>query len=103
VAAWFSHSPELKLRVQSKTELLVLTAFGKRQVENLHPLYDFQVGDGLGCACHARTVPMPDWVKQAIDHWLSEVEIAHGRIFRCVIPAGRNVVMAQELSTTAAG
>jgi site-specific recombinase XerC len=37
---------------------------------------------------HIRTVPMPDWVKQAIDQWLSMAEIAHGRIFRCVCRRG---------------
>jgi site-specific recombinase XerD len=44
--------------------------------------------DLVGKGGHIRTVPMPDWVKQAIDHWLSVAEIAHGRIFRCVCRTG---------------
>jgi hypothetical protein len=31
---------------------------------------------------------MPDWAKQAIDRWLSEAEITHGRIFRCACRRG---------------
>ncbi len=44
--------------------------------------------DLVGKGGHIRTVPMPDWVKQSIDHWLSEAEIAHGKIFRCVCRSG---------------
>ncbi len=44
--------------------------------------------DLVGKGGHIRTVPMPDWVKQSIDHWLSEAEIAQGRIFRCVCRSG---------------
>jgi site-specific recombinase XerD len=44
--------------------------------------------DLVGKGGHIRTVPMPDWVKQAIDHWLSVAQIARGRIFRCVCRRG---------------
>ena len=52
--------------------------------------------DLVGKGGHIRTVPMPDWVKQAIDHWLSAAEIAHGRIFRCV--CRRGVVWGTKIS-----
>ena len=44
--------------------------------------------DLVGKGGHIRTVPMPDWVKQTIDHWLSVAKIAHGKIFRCVCRTG---------------
>jgi hypothetical protein len=44
--------------------------------------------DLVGKAGHVRTVPMPNWVKQTIDNWLSVALITHGRIFRCVCRKG---------------
>ena len=44
--------------------------------------------DLVGKGGHIRTIPMPDWVKQIVDDWLSEARIAHGRIFRCVSRRG---------------
>jgi site-specific recombinase XerD len=44
--------------------------------------------DLVGKGGHIRTVPMPDWVKQTIDQWLSVAGIKHGRIFRCVCRRG---------------
>jgi len=37
---------------------------------------------------HIRTVPVPNWVKERIDDWLSATGIAGGRLFRCVCRAG---------------
>src|SRR5499425_2696834 len=44
--------------------------------------------DLVGKGGHIRTFPMPDWVKQAIDDWLSVTQIAHGKVFRCVCRRG---------------
>jgi integrase len=44
--------------------------------------------DLVGKGGHIRTVPMPDWVKQALDNWLDTAQIAHGKIFRCVCRTG---------------
>ena len=44
--------------------------------------------DLVGKGGHIRTVPMPDWVKQALDNWLDTAQIGHGRIFRCVCRTG---------------
>jgi hypothetical protein len=35
-----------------------------------------------------RTVPVPDWVKAAVDEWLTVACIDDGLIFRCVTPSG---------------
>ncbi len=44
--------------------------------------------DLLGKGGHIRTVPMPQWVKEAIDHWTSAAGIVKGRVFRAVSRAG---------------
>jgi hypothetical protein len=35
-----------------------------------------------------RTVPVPDWVKAALDEWLNVARIDAGLIFRCVTHSG---------------
>jgi site-specific recombinase XerD len=37
---------------------------------------------------HVRTVPVPDWVKAAIDLWTAAGNIATGRLIRCVNKTG---------------
>ena len=44
--------------------------------------------DLVGKGGHIRTVPMPLWVKNALDRWTSAAGIAKGRIFRAVSKAG---------------
>jgi len=43
----------------------------------------------VGKGGHVRTVPMPQWVKNAIDRWTASAGIASGSIFRQVNKAGR--------------
>jgi site-specific recombinase XerD len=45
--------------------------------------------DLVGKARHVRTVPVPDWVKSAIDSWLESAGLSEGRVFRCVCRAGK--------------
>jgi site-specific recombinase XerD len=45
--------------------------------------------DLIGKGGHIRTVPVPDWVKQTLDYWLSRADITAGRVFRCVCRAGK--------------
>jgi site-specific recombinase XerD len=44
--------------------------------------------DLIGKAGHVRTVPVPDWVKQTLDAWLTAAEIRNGKLFRCVCRKG---------------
>jgi site-specific recombinase XerD len=44
--------------------------------------------DLVGKAAHVRTVPMPDWVKAILDHWLSAADTKQGKLFRCVCRKG---------------
>jgi len=45
--------------------------------------------DLVGKGRHIRTVPVPDWVKRAIDSWLVSGGVCEGRVFRCVCRAGK--------------
>ena len=45
--------------------------------------------DLVGQGGHIRTVPLPDWVKTAIDVWTSSADISVGKLFRCVCRAGK--------------
>jgi site-specific recombinase XerD len=45
--------------------------------------------DLIGKGGHIRTVPVPDWVKDVLDQWLSAADIHSGRLFLCVCRAGK--------------
>jgi site-specific recombinase XerD len=42
------------------------------------------VADRIGKGKHIRTVPMPSWVKRAVDVWVQAAGISTGSIFRAV-------------------
>jgi integrase len=42
------------------------------------------IADLHGKAGHIRTVPIPVWVKEAIDGWTKAGELSDGRIFRSI-------------------
>jgi site-specific recombinase XerC len=76
--------------------LAVLLGCGLRRRELIDLNFDYiqrredhwAIVDLVGKGRHIRTVPMPDWVKQAIDHWQNVADIARGKIFRCVCRKG---------------
>ena len=52
---------------------------------------DFQIRQGhwaivdlVGKGGHVRTVPVPGWVKSAVDRWMSAADVTAGRVFRAV-------------------
>jgi integrase len=47
------------------------------------------IADLVGKAQHVRTVPIPIWVKNAIDEWTVAAGITHGVLFRAINKAGR--------------
>jgi integrase len=47
------------------------------------------IADLHGKAGHIRTVPVPTWVKEAIDRWTLASGITDGRIFRSINKAGK--------------
>jgi site-specific recombinase XerD len=44
--------------------------------------------DLIGKGRHIRTVPVPDWVKSAVDLWMAGSGICTGWVFRCVNKSG---------------
>jgi site-specific recombinase XerD len=47
------------------------------------------VVDLIGKGGHIRTVPIPEWVKSALDRWTRAAGVTEGRIFRAVARAGK--------------
>jgi hypothetical protein len=47
------------------------------------------VVDQIGKGGHIRTVPIPQWVKAALDQWIVAARVTEGRIFRRVARAGK--------------
>ena len=45
--------------------------------------------DLIGKGRHIRTVPVPNWVKETLDVWLTAAGIESGPLFRCVCRAGK--------------
>jgi site-specific recombinase XerC len=45
--------------------------------------------DIVGKGRHVRTVPVPNWVKETLDAWLTAAGIESGPLFRCVCRAGK--------------
>jgi site-specific recombinase XerD len=76
--------------------LSILLGCGLRRGELVELTFDhlqqredhWAVVDLIGKAGHIRTVPVPDWVKQVIDDWLTAAGVGSGRLFRCVSRAG---------------
>ena len=58
-------------------------------VERLQKREDhWAIVDLIGKGGHVRTVPMPKWVKSALDEWMESAGISSGRVFRCVNKRG---------------
>jgi site-specific recombinase XerD len=76
--------------------LAVLLGCGLRRGELIDLIFDhlqrredhWAIVDLIGKAGHVRTVPVPDWVKRAIDDWLNAAAIRQGKLFRCVCRRG---------------
>jgi site-specific recombinase XerD len=47
------------------------------------------VVDLIGKGGHVRTVPIPEWVKAALDQWTVAAGVTEGKIFRAVARAGK--------------
>ena len=47
------------------------------------------IADLVGKGGHVRTVPIPTWVKNAVDAWTAAAHISDGPVFRAINKAGR--------------
>jgi site-specific recombinase XerD len=65
-------------------ELLALMVESVQQREE-----HWVIADLVGKGGHVRTVPIPSWVKSAVDAWTSAVGITEGCVFRAINKAGR--------------
>ena len=66
-----------------RSELVHLTMEHLQQREEHWAIIDL-----VGKGGHVRTVPIPAWVKEAIDGWSMTAAIKTGRLFRCVNKTG---------------
>src|ERR1022692_3606945 len=92
------HSSAEAVRAKRDQAILaVLVGCGLRRAELAGlKAEDFQireehwvVADLIGKGKHMRTVPVPGWVKRAIDAWIASAEISGGTIFRRVNRMGK--------------
>ena len=67
-----------------RAELLALTVESIQQREG-----HWVIADLVGKGGHVRTVPIPTWVKAALDAWTATVGVTHGPVFRAINKAGR--------------
>lgn len=67
-----------------RAELLGLT-MNSIQLREEH----WVIADLVGKGGHIRTVPIPLWVKRAVDSWTGSAQITTGRVFRSINKAGR--------------
>jgi integrase len=82
--------------------LAVLAGCGLRRAEAAAlKIEDLQLREGhwvladlSGKGGHIRTVPVPDWVKTAIDQWAIPASVISGTLFRSINKAGRVGVRA---------
>jgi integrase len=65
-------------------ELLALRLESMQQCEE-----HWVIADLVGKGGHVRTVPIPTWVKSAVDTWTAAAGITHGPVFRAINKAGR--------------
>jgi site-specific recombinase XerC len=78
--------------VRDLAMISVLLGCGLRRAElSALKVDDLQIRQGhwaivdlVGKGGHIRTVPMPSWVKPAIDRWMSFSKVTAGRVFRAV-------------------
>jgi integrase len=67
-----------------RAELLALNLESIQQREE-----HWVIADLVGKGGHVRTVPIPTWVKNAVDAWTAAAAITHGPVFRAINKAGR--------------
>jgi site-specific recombinase XerC len=76
--------------------LALLLGCGLRRSELVNPTMEhlqqreehWAIIDLVGKGGHVRAVPIPAWVKKAIDIWSTTASINSGKLFRCVNKTG---------------
>jgi integrase len=92
-----SSVPSTIREVRDHAMVAMLIGCGLRRAELLSLRLDsiqkreehWVIADLVGKARHIRTVPIPTWVKAAIDVWTAAAAISDGPVFRAINKAGR--------------
>jgi integrase len=58
-------------------------------LRRVNPEEHWVIADLVGKGGHVRTVPIPTWVKAAVDAWTAAAAITNGSVFRAINKAGR--------------
>jgi integrase len=94
---WQTPGSERLKEKRDRALLAVLLACGLRRHEavelNLGHIQQreehWAIVDLKGKAGHTRTIPMPGWVKDVVDHWIQAANITSGKLFRRVHKMGK--------------
>jgi integrase len=94
---WQAPSPDTIKGRRDRAILAILLGCGlrRRELADLEFTHlqrrdeHWAIVDLVGKGGHIRTVPVPDWVKAAVDLWVVTAGISAGRLFRCVCRAGK--------------
>jgi integrase len=95
---WQSPAPNTLKGIRYRAILAVLLGCGlrRRELADLEFTHlqqreeHWAIVDLVGKGGHIRTVPVPEWVKAAIDLWAAAAGISAGRLFRCVCRADKH-------------
>jgi site-specific recombinase XerD len=94
---WQAPNPEYIKGKRDRAMLALLLACGlrRRELSKLR-LRDLEQREGrwaivdlVGKGGHIRTIPIPDWVREQLESWITAAGIEDGRIFRRVSRNGR--------------
>lgn len=94
---WQAPSPDTIKGRRDRAILAILLGCGlrRRELAGLEFTHlqrcdeHWAIVDLVGKGGHIRTIPVPDWVKAAVDLWVVAAGISAGRLFRCVCRAGK--------------
>ena len=95
-ALWESPNAESLKGKRDRAIIAVLLGCGLRRRELADLSFDhlqrredrWAIVDLVGKGGHIRTVPVPGWVKEFLDEWLTAARITSGKLFRCVCRSG---------------
>jgi site-specific recombinase XerD len=91
------HSGKQLRDLRNHAVLAMLLGCGLRRAELVAvKIEDFEVreehwvlADLIGKGRHMRTIPVPDWVKQAVEAWTAAAELSSGSLFRAIGKTGK--------------
>jgi site-specific recombinase XerD len=91
------HSDKHLRDLRNHAVLAMLLGCGLRRAELVAvKIEDFELreehwvlADLIGKGRHMRTIPVPDWVKSAVDHWTKAADLQSGALFRAISKTGK--------------